>query len=263
MAGDLIRAPSFNEYYQSKEIQNETDLGPWTWHNGITQGYGGFFNSSWWRKKQSGSYLLGIEIMGSYLNGSYTTKSDHRWSVAEIGLAPGLRINGSYFDGADKKNRPYQWEFKMPIRYESLSIHDYEREQRNILGGLSAKYSRQISDKLDLLVTGEWRYGIKKDLESSLFDDTVDSRTHFFLGVYGKYKIDRDWSIIAGGGPFHRGWDDSWGIKTDIGVQYKKISITLGSLYYPFGLVGDYQKIKADAGDLFTLIGIIKINFVF
>jgi len=260
MAGDLIKAPAFNDYLQKKDIQNETDFGLWGWSNGITEGGGGFINSAWW-KKLSDRWLWGVGINASYLDGNYTAKSQHCWSVGEIGGNAGLRFNSSYSDKKDRKNRPTQWELVATLRYEHLSIHDYEREQRSILGGLAAKYSRQLSDRWDLLVTGEWRYGFDKDLQSSLFDDTVDSRTHFFLGTYGKYKINSDWSVFAGGGPFHRGWDDSWGIKTDAGVQYKRVSFMIGTLFYPFGLIGDYHKINADESDLFTLIGVIKFHF--
>jgi hypothetical protein len=260
IAGDLIKAPSFNEYGQAKDIQMEIEAGPWWWQNNLAGGIGGFANLGYWKKVPSG-LTWGFTAISSHLYGAYSSRSEHSWTESDIGIEPGIRINSFYYDKKAMKKRPYQLEMKATLRYELLSIHDYERNQYNVLGGLAAKYMRQISDNLDIQVMGEWRYGFSKNLDSSLCDDTVDSRTHFLLAAYGRYRLDRNWALIVGGGPFHRGWDDSWGIKADIGVEYKRISLTVGNLFYPFGLIGDYHRISAEPEDLLTTMCILKIRF--
>jgi len=242
--------------------EHEPIIGAGIWGNGIAKGNWYYAEYMAWLKADCDSeYSYGV---GFYLNGE---DGDSRLSNYEwwgFGAGPQLGVKRYWFY-TDKfgNDRPQQWTVKARLMWETLHGGNpqsgYTNRQNDLKAGVYAEYIRQMSEKWQGSLTAEGWYNFNRHLTTTWSGDKPSDRTQINLGAYAQYKMNDDWQLRFGGGPFYQGWDHLTGLHLRAEARYKE-TIMFGPYANLFAWkTAAYEGVPL--GDLQTIGAFVRIEF--
>jgi LysM repeat protein len=242
--------------------EHEPIVGAGTWGNGIAWGtwyYGEYL--IWLKPDCDSEYAFGA---GIYFNGETgkSITSDYRWWGFGAGPQIGVKRYWFYTDkfGLD---RPQQWTVKARLEWETLQgknpTSGYSNKQNDKKVGFYAEYIRQMSEKWIGSLTAEGWYNFDRHLTTTWKGDSPSDRTQINLGIFGQYKVDENWQLKVGGGPFYQGWDQETGLHLRAELRYKETV-----MFGPYLNLFPYKTSAYEGIPLYklqTLGGFVRVEF--
>jgi hypothetical protein len=207
--------------------EHEPIIGLGGWQNGLAKGAFAYGEYILWLKTQCDSeYAYGIGGYGNWEWGE-SRVSPYNWEGWGLGPQVGMKRTWTYFDQDSQKNRMQQWVVKARFLYEETSGRNtdsgYNMTQHNFKVGLYGEYVRELNNRWNMITTGEAWYAPNSGIRSTWSGDKPSDRTWIGAGLYGQYKINDDWQVRFGGGPFYQGWDDLVGLHVRAEARWKEI----------------------------------------
>lgn len=245
-------------------IEHEPILGAGLWGNGIAKGSFGYGEYVAWLKTSCDSqYSYGVGIYGSVEDGE-SKLSAYEWWGYTFGGQLGIKRYWLYRDEQDKKFRAQQWQLKARLVWEETYGKNpdsgYRMNQEHFKLGLYGEYIRQMDDRWQGILIAEGWHSLDGSIKSTWSGDSPSNRTQLSMGAYAQYKLDQNWQIRFGGGPFYQGWDHMWGLHARAEARYKE-TLMIGPYVnlFPFGKSSIYNGIPTS--DLQTIGAFVRIEF--
>lgn len=246
--------------------EHEPILGGGTWGNGIAEGDFAYGEYMLWLKNPifrcDSEYAFGLGFYGNWDQGE-SSISSYEWEGYAFGPQIGMKYSSVYLDDDDKKYRLQQWTAKLRLVWEDTkgsNKEGYKMQQDSLKLGLYTEYIRELNDKWMAMGVIEGWIDVDSSINSTWSGDSPSERGQISLAAYAQYKINEDWSVRFGGGPFYQEWDDMFGLHLRAEARWKK-TVMFGPYanLFPFGKTDSYSGIPTS--DLQTLGLFVRVEF--
>lgn len=192
--------------------------------------------------------------IGFYLNGDDgSNDSPYEWDSFGIGPQIGLRYQ-DFIENDDGTVQPHSFTAKLRLIWAEMSGQNvestYNMSQEDLLLGLYTEYVRRIEEGLIVGVTFEGWISLWSSIDSSWSGDSPSDRAQIDLKFFVQKRLNDEFQIKAGLGPFYQFWDEEAGIGPFAELRYNEW--LMAGVAAKFFFSGDYvfgPYIRAEGGN--------------
>jgi hypothetical protein len=242
--------------------EDEPIAGAGLWANELANGYFWYAEYVKWLKECESEYAFGLGGYYSGGSGQAGISNDYHWREYRLGPQVGIKRYW-FYKASDGKFRPQQLQLKVRGVYEYVKGRNiesgYSMNQNGLALGGYMEYTRQVNDDFQLVMTTEAWLSFSRSVNSTWAGDNGSNHSSIAFWAGGQYKINENWQVRAGGGPFYQEWDNLTGIHLGFEMRYKE-TIMFGPYlnFYPFGLSSTYKGLSD--WSIFTVGGYFRIE---